>query len=268
MKLNNTLKAMVAAVTLSTLVSLPAMADWQYTLYGPMAVWTNTVTGEQTTVYAGQPAPDGTPAPTLTLTQENTKETYDVNAAIAAANAAVDAAKAARGGNTTGNTLTSEQLAANTAAANANLNTNTVTVINGVSSGSKSGSLSNAELPMIATGDQSSSSGIADGSYVGPGNSVSAKISGTKGVSTQLTSYVASDGHLVTNAQAPDLSAASTASDSTSGNTSSSVPGGSTASAAASTPSGTGSSAVNYTGTLPSTGSSNINTYSTPEAGV
>ncbi|ETP72214.1 hypothetical protein UYO_1815 [Lachnospiraceae bacterium JC7] len=264
MKLNKTIKAMITAVTLSTLVSIPAMADWQYTLYGPMAVWTNTVTGEQTTVYAGQPAPDGTPAPTLTLTQENTEASYDVNAAIAAANAAVDAAKAARGGNSTGNTLTAEQLAANTAAANANMNTNTVTVINGVSGGNKSSGLSNADLPMISTGDQSNSSGLSDGSYVGPGNSVSAKINGSTAVSTQNSSYVAKDGHIVTNAQAPDVNSASTSSVST-GTTGSSVPGTSTA---ASTPAATGNTVVNYGGTLPSTGASNVNTYSSPGAGA
>lgn len=277
MKLNKTVKAMITAVTLSTLVSIPAMADWQYTLYGPMAVWTNTATGEQTTVYAGQAAPDGTPAPVLTLTQDNTGAAYDVNAAIAAANAAADAAKAARGGVNTSDVLTSEQLAANTAAANANMNTNTVTVINGVSSGNKSGSLSNAELPMIATGDQSqaSLSGISNGSYVGPGNSVSPRISGSTGVSSQLSSYVTSDGHLVTNAQSPDVnsvSASGTASASTSGstasgNTASKVPGTASSSASAA-PSGTAASSVNYQGTLPSTGSGNINTYSSPGAGA
>ena len=268
---------MITAVTLSTLVSIPAMADWQYTLYGPMAVWTNTATGEQTTVYAGQAAPDGTPAPVLTLTQDNTGAAYDVNAAIAAANAAADAAKAARGGVNTSDVLTSEQLAANTAAANANMNTNTVTVINGVSSGNKSGSLSNAELPMIATGDQSQASltGISNGSYVGPGNSVSPRISGSTGVSSQLSSYVASDGHLVTNAQSPDVnsvSASGTASASTSGstasgNTASKAPGTASSSASAA-PSGTVASSVNYQGTLPSTGSGNINTYSSPGAGA
>ena len=275
MKLNNTVKAMITAVTLSTLVSIPAMADWQYTLYGPMAVWTNTATGEQTTVYAGQAAPDGTPAPVLTLTQDNTGAAYDVNAAIAAANAAADAAKAARGGVNTSDVLTPEQLAVNTAAANANMNTNTVTVINGVSSGNKSGSLSNAELPMIATGDQSqvSLSGISNGSYVGPGNSVSPRISGSTGVSSQLSSYVASDGHLVTNAQSPDVNSvsasgtASTSGSTASGNTASKVPGTASSSAAAA-PSGTAASSVNYQGTLPSTGSGNINTYSSPGAGA
>lgn len=270
---------MITAVALSTLVSIPAMADWQYTLYGPMAVWTNTATGEQTTVYAGQAAPDGTPAPVLTLTQDNTGAAYDVNAAIAAANAAADAAKAARGGVNTSDVLTPEQLAANTAAANANMNTNTVTVINGVSSGNKSGSLSNAELPMIATGDQSqaSLSGISNGSYVGPGNSVSPRISGSTGVSSQLSSYVASDGHLVTNAQSPDVNSvsasgtasgtASTSGSTASGNTASKVPGTASSSAAAA-PGGTAASSVNYQGTLPSTGSGNINTYSSPGAGA
>jgi len=260
---------MITAVTLSTLVSIPAMADWQYTLYGPMAVWTNTATGEQTTVYAGQAAPDGTPAPVLTLTQDNTGAAYDVNAAIAAANAAADAAKAARGGVNTSDVLTPEQLAANTAAANANMNTNTVTVINGVSSGNKSGSLSNAELPMIATGDQSqaSLSGISNGSYVGPGNSVSPRISGSTGVSSQLSSYVASDGHLVTNAQSPDVNSVSASGSTASGNTASKVPGTASSSASAA-PSGTAASSVNYQGTLPSTGSGNINTYSSPGAGA
>lgn len=268
MKSNKTVKAMITAVTLSILMSAPAMADWQYTLYGPMAVWINTVTGEQTTVYAGQPAPDGTPAPTLTLTsQDNTSASNDINAAIAAANAAVDAAKAARGGNSTGNMLSSEQLAANTAAANANMNTNTVTVINGVSSGSRSSGLSNAELPMISTGDQSqinNSSGLSDGSYVGPGNSVSAKISGSTAVSTQNSSYVAKDGHIVTNAEAPDVNSASTASSGSTGAAGSSVPGASTA---VSSPAA-GNTAVNYNGTLPSTGAGNVSTYTAPGAGA
>lgn len=267
MKSNKTVKAMITAVTLSILMSAPAMADWQYTLYGPMAVWTNTATGEQTTVYAGQPAPDGTPAPTLTLTsQDNTSASNDINAAIAAANAAVDAAKAARGGNSTGDTLTSEQLAANTVAANANMNTNTVTVINGVSSGSRSSGLSNAELPMISTGDQSqiNSSGLTNGSYIGPGNSVSAKISGSTAVSTQNSSYVAKDGHIVTNAEAPDVNSASTASSGSTAATGSSVPGASTA---VSSPAA-GNTAVNYNGTLPSTGASNVSTYTAPGAGA
>ncbi|OON88312.1 hypothetical protein BXO88_00505 [Oribacterium sp. C9] len=264
MKLNKMIKVMITAMTLSTLAGAPAMADWQYTLYGPVAVWTNTVTGEQTTVYAGQPAPDGTAAPTLALTQENTTASYDVNAAIAAANAAVDAAKAARGGST-GSVISQEQMAANTAAANVNMNTNTVTVINGVSSGSRASGLSNAELPMISTGDQTqyNSTGLSDGTYVGPGNSVSAKISGGK-VSTQDSSYVAKDGHIVTNAQAPDVTAVSVASSgSTGSNGTASVPGTSTAT---STAASTGNTVVNYSGTLPSTGAGNVSTYSTPVA--
>lgn len=268
MKLNKMAKAMITAITLSALATVPAMADWQYTLYGPMAVWTNTVTGEQTTVFAGQPAPDGTAAPALTLTSQNTTDSRDINAAIEAANAAADAAKAARGESNTSGILTAEQLKANTEAANANANTNTntntVTVINGTSSNSKVSSRSNAELPIIHTGDQSAanSSGLSDGSYVGPGNSVSGKISGSTGVATQNSSYVASDGHIVTNAAAPDLNSTS----SSSGNTSSTgaAPSVPTSSGTQTTPSTSGSTAANYEGTLPSTGAANVNTYTTP----
>ena len=60
-----------AAATAMTLMSaMPSMAAWQYTLQGPIAIWTETTTGQQVCVYAGQPAPDGTPAPTVTMTAE------------------------------------------------------------------------------------------------------------------------------------------------------------------------------------------------------
>ena len=138
MKFNKISKSMITAAAMSMLFSVPAMADWQYTLYGPIAVWTNTVTGEQTTVFAGQPAPDGTQAPDLTLVSQNTTGTSDVNAAIEAANAAVEAANAARAGSTDALSAAAAQKA-NTEAANSNQNTNVVTIINGSSSGSSSG---------------------------------------------------------------------------------------------------------------------------------
>lgn len=284
MKLTKLKSAAIGAVVLTLSMSITSLADWQYTLSGPMAVWTNTVTGEQTTVFAGQPAPDGTPAPQLTLTAPVTTQN-DTASAIEAANAAADAAKAARGGNvTSGNTLTEAQLAANTAAANVNTNTNMVAVIDKtLNKGSTKSSLSNAALPTIATSDQTAANtnGISDGTYVGPANSVTAKISGTVGVQNGTYSYQASPGHLVTNAASPEVKVASTTSAttstsaSTSGTTTASAASGTaatqnsaaaTAKAATETNAAASATAVNYTGELPSTGSSNVKTYNTPTA--
>lgn len=284
MKLTKLKSAAIGAVVLTLSMSITSLADWQYTLSGPMAVWTNTVTGEQTTVFAGQPAPDGTPAPQLTLTAPVTTQN-DTASAIEAANAAADAAKAARGGNvTSGNTLTEAQLAANTAAANVNTNTNMVAVIDKtLNKGSTKSALSNADLPTIATSDQTAANtnGISDGTYVGPANSVTAKISGTVGVQNGTYSYQASPGHLVTNAASPEVKVASTTSAttstsaSTSGTTTASAASGTaatqnsaaaTAKAATETNAAASATAVNYTGELPSTGSSNVKTYNTPTA--
>jgi len=271
MKLNKIRSAAIVAMALTLTMSMTSLADWQYTLYGPIAVWTNTVTGEQTTVYAGQPAPDGTAAPQLTLAAQITTES-DTASAIAAANAAVDAAKAARGGNVASGTglLTSAQMAANTAAANANTNTNTVAVINGSTSSSKS-TYSNAELPTIPTSDQTAANttGIADGTYVGPGNSVSKRISGgTASINSGTYSYQKSAGHLVTNAESPEVKVASstnttTGTTTTSGTTAGTTTGTTTTGTTAGT---VAASAENYTGTLPSTGDNNVSTYSTPGA--
>ncbi len=96
----NWTKLLASATAMTLLSAMPAMAAWQYTLQGPIAIWTETTTGQQVCVYAGQPAPDGTPAPTVTMTAETftTEAAQRANTAqsIAAANVAVDAAKAAR----------------------------------------------------------------------------------------------------------------------------------------------------------------------------
>ncbi len=270
MKLNKIRSAAIAAMALTLSMSMTSLADWQYTLYGPIAVWTNTVTGEQTTVYAGQPAPDGTAAPQLTLAAQVTTESSTASA-IAAANAAVDAAKAARGGNVTSGTgsLTAAQMAANTAAANVNMNTNMVAIINGTTSSAKS-IYSNAQLPSVSTSDQTlaNSTGIADGTYIGPGNSVSKRIAGTAVVNTGTYSYQKSDGHIVTNAASPEVKVASSTGTTTTTGTTTSATGTTTAATTGTTGTvdASAETAVNYTGTLPSTGDNNVNTYSTPGA--
>ena len=260
MKLNKIRNTAIAVMALSLSMSMTGLSDWQYTLYGPIAVWTDTATGVQTTVYAGQPAPDGTPAPNLTLTTQAVTKT-DTAAAIEAANAAADAAKAARGGNTTSET-TAVQNAAASAAANANMNTNLVTVVDRVISNNKASTLTNSQLPTIQTSDQTAanSSGIADGTYVGPGNSVTAKISGTAGVQTGTYSYRVSEGHLVTNAASPEVGKSIST-----GNTAATT-AANTGNTTASAPVTNNSAAVGYNGTLPSTGSNNIATYQTPGA--
>ncbi|SFG34142.1 hypothetical protein [Oribacterium sp. WCC10] len=270
MKFGKTRKALISAMAMSLMMSVPAMADWNYTLYGPIAVWTNSDTGEQTTVFAGQPAPDGTLAPDVTLTAEVSQERTDAASAVAAANAAADAAKAARGGNVSDTQLSAEQMVANTAAANANMNTNTVAVIN--STASKASTLSNAELPMIQTGDQSAAvtSEITSGSFVGPDNSVTNRVSGSTGVTSETSSYTTNSGRLVTNAAAPDTSASTTSSGNS--NSSSTTTGsapvatGTSGSGSTGTPAAASqnTSQVSYEGTLPSTGAGNVNTYTTP----
>ena len=261
MKPNKIRNTAIAVMALSLSMSITGLSDWQYTLYGPIAVWTDTATGVQTTVYAGQPAPDGTPAPNLTLTTQAVTKT-DTAAAIEAANAAADAAKAARGGNTTSET-TAVQNAAASAAANANMNTNLVTVVDRVISNNKASTLTNSQLPTIQTSDQTvaNSSGIADGTYVGPGNSVTAKISGTAGVQTGTYSYRVSEGHLVTNAASPEVGKSIST-----GNTAATTTAANTGNTTASAPVTNNSAAVGYNGTLPSTGSNNIATYQTPGA--
>lgn len=261
MKLNKIRNTAIAVMALSLSMSMTGLSDWQYTLYGPIAVWTDTATGVQTTVYAGQPAPDGTPAPNLTLTTQAVTKT-DTAAAIEAANAAADAAKAARGGNTTSET-TAVQNAAASAAANANMNTNLVTVVDRVISTNKASTLTNSQLPTIQTSNQTAanSSGIADGTYVGPGNSVTAKISGTAGVQTGTYSYRVSEGHLVTNAASPEVGKSIST-----GNTAATTTAANTGNTTASAPVTNNSAAVGYNGTLPSTGSNNIATYQTPGA--
>lgn len=262
-------KLLAAATTLTLMGSMPAMAAWQYTLQGPIAIWTESTTGQQVVVYAGQAAPDGTPAPQVTMKAETftTEAEARANTAqtIAAANAAADAAKAARGGNSAQDgTLTAAQLAANTAAANANLPQETVTTIaktlaqNGRSTNS---SYTNATLPTIQTGDQSAANqqnALTANSYLSP-TGVDQKKTSMNYSTSSTYSYYAGDGHLVTNASGPDIRTQ------TAGTTTTQTTGTTTAAGTtAQTNSTTQTTATNYSGTLPSTGKTNVNTYTTP----
>ena len=266
---------LLAAATAMTLISaMPSMAAWQYTLQGPIAIWTETTTGQQVCVYAGQLAPDGTPAPTVTMTAETftTEAAQRANTAqsIAAANAAVDAAKAARGGNVVQETtLTTEQLAANTAAANANLQIGDVTTIAKVlpKRGSGTGpnnTYTNATLPTIQTQDQSqlNQSGVTAGTYLSPAGVEQMTKTYNYNTTTGTYSYYASDGHLVTNAGSPNVGpTAGTTTQTTTSTTATTTTGTTTGSTTTQTSTGT-----SYTGTLPSTGATNVNTYKTPQA--
>ena len=270
----NWTKLLASATAMTLLSAIPAMAAWQYTLQGPIAIWTETTTGQQVCVYAGQPAPDGTPAPTVTMTAETftTEAAQRANTAqsIAAANAAVDAAKAARGGNVVQETtLTAEQLAANTAAANANLQIGDVTTIAKVlpKRGSGTGpnnTYTNATLPTIQTQDQSqmNQSSVTAGSYLSPAGVEQTTKTYNYNTTTGTYSYYASDGHLVTNAGSPNVGpAAGTTTQTTTGTTATTTTGTTTGSTTTQTSTGT-----SYTGTLPSTGATNVNTYKTPQA--
>lgn len=271
-RLNRT-KLLASATAMTLLSAMPSMAAWQYTLQGPIAIWTETTTGQQVCVYAGQPAPDGTPAPTVTMTAETftTEAAQRANTAqsIAAANAAVDAAKAARGGNVVQETtLTAEQLAANTAAANANLQIGDVTTIAKVlpKRGSGTGpnnTYTNATLPTIQTQDQSqmNQSSVTAGSYRSPAGVDQTTKTYNYNTTTGTYSYYASDGHLVTNAGSPNVGpAAGTTTQTTNGTTATTTT--STTMGSTTTQTSTGTS---YTGTLPSTGANNVNTYKTPQ---
>lgn len=267
-------KLLAAATAMTLMSAMPSMAAWQYTLQGPIAIWTETTTGQQVCVYAGQPAPDGTPAPTVTMTAETftTEAAQRANTAqsIAAANAAVDAAKAARGGNVVQETtLTTEQLAANTAAANANLQIGDVATITKVlpKRGSGSGpnnTYTNATLPTIQTQDQSqlNQSGVTAGTYVSPAGTEQTTKTYSYNTTTGTYSYYASDGHLVTNAGSPNVGpTAGTTTQTTTGTTATTGTGTTTGTTTTQTSTGT-----SYTGTLPSTGATNVNTYKTPQA--
>ena len=265
----NWTKLLASATAMTLLSAMPSMAAWQYTLQGPIAIWTETTTGQQVCVYAGQPAPDGTPAPTVTMTAETftTEAAQRANTAqsIAAANAAVDAAKAARGGNVVQETtLTAEQLAANTAAANANLQLGGVTTIHKVlpKKGGSTGpnnTYTNATLPTIQTQDQSqlNQSGVTAGTYVSPAGTEQTTRNFNFNTTTGTYSYYASDGHIVTNAGSPNVGpTAGTTTQTTTGTTATTGTGTTTQT----------SIGTNYTGTLPSTGATNVNTYKTPQA--
>lgn len=266
-------KLLAAATAMTLMSAMPSMAAWQYTLQGPIAIWTETTTGQQVCVYAGQPAPDGTPAPTVTMTAETftTEAAQRANTAqsIAAANAAVDAAKDARGGNVVQETtLTTEQLAANTAAANANLQIGDVATITKVlpKRGSGSGpnnTYTNATLPTIQTQDQSqlNQSGVTAGTYVSPAGTEQTTKTYNYNTTTGTYSYYASDGHLVTNAGSPNVGpTAGTTTQTTTGTTATTGTGTTTGTTTTQTSTGT-----SYTGTLPSTGATNVNTYKTPQ---
>lgn len=267
-------KLLAAATAMTLMSAMPSMAAWQYTLQGPIAIWTETTTGQQVCVYAGQPAPDGTPAPTVTMTAETftTEAAQRANTAqsIAAANAAVDAAKAARGGNVVQETtLTTEQLAANTAAANANLQIGDVATITKVlpKRGSGTGpnnTYTNATLPTIQTQDQSqlNQSSVTAGTYVSPAGTEQTTKTYSYNTTTGTYSYYASDGHLVTNAGSPNVGpTAGTTTQTTTGTTATTSTGTTTGTTTTQTSTGT-----SYTGTLPSTGATNVNTYKTPQA--
>lgn len=267
-------KLLAAATAMTLMSAMPSMAAWQYTLQGPIAIWTETTTGQQVCVYAGQPAPDGTPAPTVTMTAETftTEAAQRANTAqsIAAANAAVDAAKAARGGNVVQETtLTTEQLAANTAAANANLQIGDVATITKVlpKRGSGTGpnnTYTNATLPTIQTQDQSqlNQSSVTAGTYVSPAGTEQTTKTYSYNTTTGTYSYYASDGHLVTNAGSPNVGpTAGTTTQTTTGTTATTGTGATTGTTTTQTSTGT-----SYTGTLPSTGANNVNTYKTPQA--
>lgn len=267
-------KFLAAATAMTLMSAMPSMAAWQYTLQGPIAIWTETTTGQQVCVYAGQPAPDGTPAPTVTMTAETftTEAAQRANTAqsIAAANAAVDAAKAARGGNVVQETtLTAAQLAANTAAANANLQIGDVTTINKVlpKRGSGTGpnnTYTNATLPTIQTQDQSqlNQSDVTAGTYLSPAGTEQTTKTYNYNTTTGTYSYYASDGHLVTNAGSPNVGpTAGTTTQTTTGTTATTGTGATTGTTTTQTSTGT-----SYTGTLPSTGANNVNTYKTPQA--
>lgn len=270
----NWTKLLASATAMTLLSAMPSMAAWQYTLQGPIAIWTETTTGQQVCVYAGQPAPDGTPAPTVTMTAETftTEAAQRANTAqsIAAANAAVDAAKAARGGNVVQETtLTAEQLAANTAAANANLQIGDVTTIAKVlpKRGSGTGpnnTYTNATLPTIQTQDQSqmNQSSVTAGSYLSPAGVEQTTKTYNYNTTTGTYSYYASDGHLVTDAGSPNVGpTAGTTTQTTTSTTATTTTGTTTGSTTTQTSTGT-----SYTGTLPSTGATNVNTYKTPQA--
>ncbi|MDY2855034.1 hypothetical protein [Oribacterium sp. P9] len=269
----NWTKLLASATAMTLLSAMPAMAAWQYTLQGPIAIWTETTTGQQVCVYAGQPAPDGTPAPTVTMTAETftTEAAQRANTAqsIAAANAAVDAAKAARGGNVVQETtLTTEQLAANTAAANANLQIGDVTTIAKVlpKRGSGTGpnnTYTNATLPTIQTQDQSqlNQSGVTAGTYLSPAGVAQTTKTYNYNTTTGTYSYYASDGHLVTNAGSPNVGPTAGTTTQTTTSTTTTTTTGTTGSTTTQTSTG-----MSYTGTLPSTGATNVNTYKTPQA--
>ena len=219
----NWTKLLASATAMTLLSAMPAMAAWQYTLQGPIAIWTETTTGQQVCVYAGQPAPDGTPAPTVTMTAETftTEAAQRANTAqsIAAANAAVDAAKAARGGNVVQETtLTQDQ-------------------------------------------SQLNQSGVTAGTYLSPAGVAQTTKTYNYNTTTGTYSYYASDGHLVTNAGSPNVGPTAGTTTQTTTSTTTTTTTGTTGSTTTQTSTG-----MSYTGTLPSTGATNVNTYKTPQA--
>lgn len=268
MKFNRIRKIAAIAFTMSVLVTGTALASWQYYENGPIACWTNTETGQQVFVYAGQPAPDGTPAPTVHV--NGNIQSMDP---VASANAAADAAKAARGGNVSMD-ATAEAAALRQAsqAANANSNTNTVAVVTKAFAGNSKSSHTNATLPTIRTEvqNQTNQANLNSGTYTSP--------SGTKSTFQNITTissgavsgdgtsgYYVGSGHYVTNAGEPTVGTNISAVANTVANAGSNVSNAMAQNTTAQnvTANANTAGAQNYSGTLPNTGSQNVVTQRT-----
>ena len=97
-------------------------------------------------------------------------------------------------------------------------------------------------------------SSVTAGSYLSPAGVEQTTKTYNYNTTTGTYSYYASDGHLVTNAGSPNVGPAA-------GTTTQTTTGTTTGSTTTQTSTGT-----SYTGTLPSTGATNVNTYKTPQA--
>ena len=100
------------------------------------------------------------------------------------------------------------------------------------------------------------------GTYLSPAGTEQTTKTYNYNTTTGTYSYYASDGHLVTNAGSPNVGpTAGTTTQTTQTTTGSSAASGTTT-GNTTTQTSTG---TNYTGTLPSTGANNVNTYKTPQ---
>ena len=260
-------KIAAIAMTMSVLAAGTALAGWQYYENGPIACWTNSETGQQVFVYAGQPAPDGTPAPTVQVS--GMAQGTDP---IAAANAAADAAKAARGGNVSVDSASmAAELQKASQAANANRNTNDVTVITKeYNKSTKGNSYTNANLPTIKTSaqNQNNQSGLNMGAYTSP-DGTKTSYQGVTTINNGATSgengvygYYAGSGYYVTNSGSPNVGTQvnqSSAANTNSSGAVSNVASNTTANATSN------ATAQNYSGTLPKTNSNNVVTQRVPQ---